>query len=524
MNQVEVLRKQIQYYSYVFGAIVLLMFGQMIGNNGVAYLAIAMETMGLFMVLLGDNVAEVFGKMLRFRRKRKQFNDALIVKKRIMLLQSVLGAVCFGAVFLLADMIAAALFQIPNAALIIRVLSPVLFLRMLSTLLIGYFQGLGAQMPAMFGSVLRQVLFLILGKLLCGGFLAYGEKVSALLKNEDFYGMYGAVGLALSMVISEVVILIALVIFYFIGDRNYDRKRCENGLHKAERMQDTLQGFYGLGAAGMGYAFFKRFFVLAALIMLVTLEDMGIYYGKYLLLCAIPVLFVGARYYILYARLVSAIKNKNGRQVREKLQIGLQYAWSAGILAVMLMAVLAPYIVNAYFPEDTVLLSMLQRGSLLILAVILLAYLIMVQSAHKKKLVSLLTLLGGAVLFVILSTLMGGKPESQPLAVVYAGVISLYIAVIVLGAITISQYHLKLEYVPVFIMPLVCVGVVGVIVLLISKLLVPHIGNGVTCLLGILLGIALYLAALGVCRVFSENEIEQIYGRFGKKILAVIFK
>lgn len=524
MNQVEVLRKQIQYYSYVFGAIILLMFGQMIGNNGVAYLAIAMETIGLFMVLLGDNVAEVFGKMLRFRRKRKQFNDALVVKKRIMILQLILGAVCFAAVFLLADVIAGKVFQIPNAALIIRVLSPVLFLRMLSTLFVGYFQGSGAQMPAVFSSVLRQVLFLILGKMFCSATLEYGDKVAALLKNDDFYGMYGAVGLALSIVVSEVVILIALVIFYFISDRNYDKKRCEEGLLKAERVQDTLQGFYGLGAVGMGYAFFKRFFVLAALVLLVSLDDMGIYYGKYLLLCAIPVLMVGARYYVLYARLVSTIKNKNGRYVREKIQIGLQYAWSVGILVVVLMAVLAPQIVNAYFAEDAILLSMLQGGSLLILAVILLTYMIMVHSAHKKKLVSLLTLLGSAVLFVVLAILLGGKMESGALAAVYAGVISLYAAVIVLGAITISQYRMQLEYVPVFIMPLVCVGIVGVIVLLMSKLLAPHIGNGVTCWLGVLLGVVLYLVALGFCRVFSENEIEQLYGKIGKRILSVIFK
>ena len=349
MNQVEVLRKQIQYYSYVAGAIILLMFGRMIGNNGVAYLAIAMETMGIFMVILGDNVAEVYGKMLRFRRKRKQYNDALVVKKRITGLQLILGLVCFLFVFFQADVIAGGVFKIPNAALLIRILSPILILRMLNTLLIGYFQGGGAQMPAVFSSVLRQVLFLILGKLFCSGLLTYGEKVSALLMNDDFYGMYGACGLACGIVVSEVVILIALVIFYFVSDRNYDKKRCESGLYKAERLQDTLQGFYGLAAPGMGFSLLKRLFVVTALIFLVNLEDMGMYYGKYLVICAIPVLMAGARFYVLYARLISAIKNKNGRQVREKIQLGLQYSWSSGILAVVLLAVLAPHIVNTFY-------------------------------------------------------------------------------------------------------------------------------------------------------------------------------
>lgn len=526
MNQVEVLRKQIQYYSYVFGVIILLIFGRMIGNNGIAYLAIAMETVALFMVLLGDNAAEVFGKMLRFRRKRKQFNDALVVKKRIMILQAVLGLVCFAFVFLFADVIAGAVFRVTNAGLIIRVMSPVLFLRMLSSLLIGYFQGAGAQMPAVFGSVLRQILFLILGRLFCGGFLGYGEKVAALLKNEDLYGMYGAVGLAISIVVSEVVVLIALVLFYFLSDHNYDEKRCEKGLHKKERVLDTLQGFYGLGASGIGFAFLKRIFMLAAIISIPYLYDIGMFYGMYAPICAIPVLLVGARYYVLYARLVSAIKNKNVRLVKEKMQIGLQYAWSVGILCAVLMAVLANQIAGAYFPESPEVSVLFPTGGIVVFAVIILTYLIMVQIAHKRKLISFLVMLGSAILFVVLKLWLGSKIPSygQQISVSYAAMISLSIAAMVLGAITISQYRLKLDYVSMFLMPVACVGVVGLVILLLSKLLTPHIGNGLTCWLSILLGVVLYLVALGFSRVFGENEIEQLYGDLGKRILSVIFK
>ncbi len=523
MNQVEVLRKQIQYYSYVFGIIILLMFGNMIGNNGVAYLAIALETIGLFVVILGDNVEEVFGKMLRFRRKRKQFNDALVVKKRIMILQLALGAVCFGTVFLLADVFAGALFHIPNAALIIRVLSPVLLLRMLSSLLTGYFQGAGAQMPAVFGTLLRQVLFLILGKLFCSGLLTYGEKVSALLKNEDFYGMYGAVGLAISIVVAEAVVLTALIVFYFLSDRNYDKKRCESGLHKSERVQDTLQGFYGLGAAGMGVACLKRVFMLVALMSIPTLAGMGSFYGIYVPLVAIPILLVGARYFALYAKLISAIKNKNGRQIREKIQIGLQYAWSVGILIAVLFAALAEQIEGAYFKETPETAGLLLGGCLLPFTVVLLAYFMLVQAAHKKKLVNLLTLLGSVVLFVLLK-LWIGTMQTQPMAIILAAWIALGAAALVLGAITISQYRIKPDYINVFVMPMVCVAVVGMIVLFFGKLLAPHIGNGVTLWLGMLLGIILYLVALGFTRVFGENEIEQLYGNLGKRILSVIFK
>ena len=94
----------------------------------------------------------------------------------------------------------------------------------------------------------------------------------------------------------------------------------------------------------------------------------------------------------------------------------------------------------------------------------------------------------------------------------------------VLGVFTINHYRIKIDYINTFVIPLVCVAVVGMIVLFFGKLLAPHIGNGVTLWLGILLGIILYLVALGFTRVFGESEVEQLYGDLGKKILSVIFK
>jgi len=185
---------------------------------------------------------------------------------------------------------------------------------------------------------------------------------------------------------------------------------------------------------------------------------------------------------------------------------------------------LAPHIVNTFFVENQELVSVLRSGSLLILAVVIFCDFAIVHSAHRKKLVSILVLAGCFVLFVIMGSVLGNKMESQLLAMIYAGLIAFYIGVLVLGAVTLNKYHVKPDYVSTFIMPLVCVGVIGIIVLVFGNLLAPHIGTGVTCFLGLILGIVLYLVALGFCKVYNENDIEQIYGNLGKRILSVIFK
>ena len=190
-----------------------------------------------------------------------------------------------------------------------------------------------------------------------------------------------------------------------------------------------------------------------------------------------------------------------------------------------MLAVLAPQLVNAYFVEDsTILTPMLQHGAILIIGVALFAYLCVVHVAHNKIRSCMLTMVVSSVLFVLLGCFMAGRLESRALAVVYAGEIALVIGAVVLGMITVNQYRLQPEYVPMFVLPLICVGVAGVIVLLLGNLLTPHIGDSVYLKLGALLGIVLYVVFLGICRVFSEKEIEQLYGKYGKMILSTIFK
>ena len=52
MNLAEIRKRQIQYYAYVVMAIIFLMLGKTIGNNGLAYVAIAIETISVFMILV----------------------------------------------------------------------------------------------------------------------------------------------------------------------------------------------------------------------------------------------------------------------------------------------------------------------------------------------------------------------------------------------------------------------------------------------------------------------------------------
>ncbi len=524
MNKGEVRRKQIQFYSYAFGACVLLMFGRMIENNGIAYLAVGIETIGVLAIFLGESIADIFGKMIRFRRKRNQFQDVLFLKKRVLTIQIIMGIILFAAVFFLADGIAGKIFSMERAALIIRILAPVLLLRMIGTYYTGNLQSFGLHMPVALVSLLRQILFLILGGVLCNNRLAYGKKVAALLKSDDFYGMYGAVGLAIAITLTELICVIALMIFYFLSDRKYDNKRVLEGLQKSESVKDTILNFANLNKEGVLLSFCKRALILVPFIMLTSLEYKGIFYGKFIVIYSVPVFIIAARFCLVYARITSAVKNKNTRAMREYIQTGMQYAFATGALIAVLGAVLAPRIVLGFFPTDTFLTTFLQYGSLLVLAVIILSYFCMVQVALRHTMISVMALLSTTIIFAIMSIIMDSNMDGAPEAIIYAGILSFLIVALILAAWTIHQYRVSVDYISVLIVPLICIGITGLVILLFVRLLAPHIGNGFCLILGCLLGIVLYIAGLGLCRCFGEVEIERLYGKTGKSLLSLLFR
>jgi len=523
MNRSEVIKKQIQYYAYAISAVIFLSLTKLLGNTGLAYMAIGLETISVFLIFCSESIADVYTKMIRYRRKRKQYQDVLAVRKRIFILELVFGVIFLILAFFLADIIADKIFHMSRAALIIRILAPILFLRVLENYYIGYIQSFGRYLPIGISCIMRQLFFWMFAKGIVKSRMVYGEKVADLLKNDEYVGMYGAVGVAIALLICEILIFIAIFIYYLFTDRGYDRSNMERNLHKSEALVNTYREFVLMNGNGFYIALLKRVLILVPFLLILDTQIRGIWYGKYLMLCSIPVFVLVARLAYFQQGLVSIIRNRDLRMSREYIQTGMKYTWSVGLLITLLLAVLAPQIVGAYFPEDAFLLKGLQYGAVLILLVSMMIYFIMVHFAHHRKLECFIALAVTAILFIILNRSMYMKMQ-KPEAVIYASCISLAVGMLLLGLLTVFQYGLNTEYITVFVLPMVCVGVTCLIVLLVSKYMTPHIGNHISCIIGIVLGIVLYLGSLSLCRVFDETDIKRLYGPIGRKLLSFIFR
>lgn len=181
MNPLEVKRKQIEICAAAIGLITLLIFGELLGDNGVAYLAVSSECFLLLWSLTGSATADALAKLLRGRIARGQHKNAVMLNRIAMSIVGMAGVLCSVLLILLAEQIARNLFHAPRSAILIKLLAPAVCLRTFSALLLGRFQGDGMEMPAVIGAVLRQVCVLLFGLLFCNLLRGYGDKVLSLI-------------------------------------------------------------------------------------------------------------------------------------------------------------------------------------------------------------------------------------------------------------------------------------------------------------------------------------------------------
>lgn len=245
MKQQEIKRKQIICYTYVIGLLGMAGMGKILGDGGLACLAVALEGISLFTLTVTFGVSDVIARLQRNRRNKGQYRGAARMRGQFLLLQGIVGVLLSLFLFLLSDTLARKVFLVPYSVSAMRALAPVVLFQALDAALLGYFLGSGRYIPSLVSAVLRQGFFLVFGSLLGRRLADYGGKVSNLLKNNSYSGMYGALGVALAILLTELLVFLFLFVVYMVSDRKADEQRSSEGLRRTESMGDIIRVFCG---------------------------------------------------------------------------------------------------------------------------------------------------------------------------------------------------------------------------------------------------------------------------------------
>lgn len=518
MNQVEVRRRQIQLGSYMLGIISIWILGRKIGDNGIAYLAVALEAFGVFWCITGANVADTLGRILRSRNAKGQYKNAAKMRRNIFVLQCFTGILGSALFLCLAGYLSEEVFRVPYSKFLMLLLAPVIFIRTISEVLLGYFQGNGTELPTAISAVLRQILYLGLGLLFCNRLSEYGGKVSALLGQEAFGAMYGGVGIVAAILLSELLIFVFLFLVYK-GSSHSKQKKDAEGMRATDSFGGHIRLFYRntgsktlLGLLEslplwLGIIFYQK----SVSDIYVSVDSYGIYLGKYLVLCSFVSLLIAIISTAMNGKIIAYVRKEDIRYARSIFKSGLRIVTIHALFFAVFIAIMAKQLAGI-IGGQAVLEPMLSYGSVLVVAVSLVNFFSRLLWRLGKDFLVCGCAAVADIVYVITAMLLLNAGKAGIMALVYAGMAGAVVYAVLTGLLVCRQLRTGIDVLKTFAIPAGAACVMGLLCLLLSKSFTPHLGNVVTVLVCFILGGMVYLALVMLLRCFHDQELEVIPG------------
>lgn len=525
MNRSETKRRQAEEITNILGFVTLLVIGRLTGDNGVTYYLAAAEAYMLLWSVIGGGLSDALGRLLRSRRNKGQYYNVKQMRRTAMIFHAAAGLAGSLCLFFCTNGIVETVFRVPYSALILMALSPLVLLRSVSSVLLGYFQGEGSDFPTVISGILRQIIKLALGIVFALVLGSYGEKVSVLLMQNEYTAVYGGMGFAIGSNLAEILVILFLAVIYR-GMCSRNRKAKQDAAYSAEPVPACIKymeaGRWQQGALellkylplGLGLFFIGRVFEETPIL------EYGAYAGKYLILCGAASSLVVAFAVPLIAKVFAGFRKGEPQFARMNFQSGVHICLVHGIFLAVFTAVMSEQLTMLLCPEGNETVGqMLSGGSFLIVFMILASYFSrFLQTAGKK--IFVLGALGAAdTVFLISATITSAVGRVGILSLVYGGIISMFVLCVVLGTLSYRQIRMRIDWLNVLMIPAGTCCAAGALCKLLEHFLSPHMDALVVLLVaGAVSGIVYWILLL-LFRNFTEQEAGAIAG--GRLIYAL---
>lgn len=519
MNRVEVKRRRIQTFADIFGLFIIIVIGRITGDNGFAYLTAAYLAFLFFDMVINACIPDAMGRLIKSRYLKNQYKNAELIEKAIMLYQCLTGLAGSLLLYALSGVLETYVLCMPYSSLAMKIMAPAILIRSVYNVMLGYFQGNGSYTPRIVIGILQRLFLLGFGVLFSNIFLAYGSRVSALLKNDAIHFMYGGAGFALAYLSAEVLSLLFVLIIYLRMKRDKGRT-VQDGLKLTETIASAIRSLYGIRGADLLIQILTVLPLFTGLIIYqrsvpdihLSAVEYGSYAGKYLSVCLIPVCLILFMLYPMCARLLGYLRKEDQRMAGELFGIAVHLGFVESLSFSVLTAVLSAQIAGAVFLDGELFAVLLKNGSVLILLIVFSSFFLMLLKQKGNQIAAICLLAVGNVVFITAAILLLNVFSLGINALVYAGLAGCGVLCFASGIIAFRQVQAGVELINWLIIPMAAIAVTGLVVMFLGKAFTPHLGNGVAALLCFFVGILLYWLILLLLRSFRREELKYIPG------------
>lgn len=506
----EVRKNRFVLAAMLAGFAVLFLFTGLIGNLGMAYFAIAMECCLLVYALLFAGLPCCIERFVKSRMAKEQYKNADIVLKTALFYALVTGIIGSLFLFFIAELFCGKVLQAKEAALALKIMSPLFLVNGISAVLKGYFQGIGTAMPTVVSGGLKQLLTLSFGALFGYILYGYGKKAAALLQNEHFIYMYGAAGVALGFLLAGLLTLLFLLLIYLGAGRRV-RRRGKEGMRLSENGAEVFRGLMGMMLPLAGTGFLLRAGTLLGLGIYqsypndktLMLASFGGFYGRYLMIVGMITVLALICCALIETTVIHSVKKEEYKNTKNFLAGGMQSIW---VLTLFLGAAVCA-LSSCFFKETEDVVKCMRHGALFPVFLAMGIYFSHILNEIDKKKTALLSLAVSLLAFFATAFISGSILKGNILLFVYAWLVFAVVHCLVNGFFLLRATRLNPEWLRMFLLPFLAAVVTGVCMFFLSGAFLSILGGTITGILSFVVGGICYLVLLFVFRCIREKDL-----------------
>lgn len=502
-----------------------------IGDVGNTYYSAAYTIYSIMLIISSYSLPLAVSKLVSARISKQQHRNAQKAFHCAMAFAIVSGGIAFAIVEIFADWISKQFVLVPLSAMALKVLGPALLIVSVMGVLRGYFQGIGTMMPTAVSQIIEQIFVVIVS--ISGAMVLFGrgEKVGALLHNENYAPAYGAAGASLGPVVGAIVGLGFLLLVY-MAYRPKVKYLIRKDVNSKEESYSSVFRIMLLTIVPVLLSttvYNISDFIDIRVYNQVMIERgfaevkddyWGVYTGKYRVLINVPLALANAMCSSVVPVLTGLLVRSQIKDIEQKINQAMRFVMMISIPSAVGLAVLARPIIDM-FSWGELAVNLLQIGSISIIFLSMSTLTNGVLQGINKVNVPVIhsaiaLIIHVAVLYLMLQMDMGIQ------GVVYANIV-FAIIMCILNALAIRrEIHYHQEWVRTFVIPLVSALIMGGVILGLSKLLTPLLGNILSVIVCILFGVIAYFVALILLKGLTETDMKSMPG--GRTLMSIAKK
>jgi len=502
-----------------------------IGDVGNSYYSAAYEIYNIVLTVSSYGIPLSVSKLVAARVSKGQYKNANKIFRCTLVFALIVGMTASSLVFIFAERLSGIMNE-PMSFMALRVLAPTLFVVAIMGVFRGYFQGTGTMVPTAFSQLIEQIVLIAVSLTSAYLLSRKGEKVGELLKNANYKNAYGAAGATLGCCVGATASLVFLVLLYKRHSRSMNRKIMRDQTTIIESTSSVYKALIMtivpvvVSSTVNNISNFLDQYIHNKIMVQKGLEaiksvNWGIYSGKYLVLIGVPIAMSNAMGASSVPTLSGLMRNKAYDEAKEKVGSIIRITMMVSIPCAVGMAALAPDIMYLLFSTTNEIGPNLLRIGAVGIIFFSLSTLTngILQGMSKLSKPIIHALISLAIHVTILVCLLEFTNWN-----IYAVAFSnnfFSLTMCILNVYSISKtLKYKQETLKTFIIPSVCSVIMGVALVLLSKVFMRGGYSRLLTLVEILIGIVIYFVTMLLCNGISERELKMLPG--GTKLYGIL--